>query len=105
MASARETRIYRSLHGAPMLAGVPVHYALVLVGAAVVVGVGLIPVSKLLGLVVITAVLLTWAGLAMVFAQDRVQVPLFFLRLRHRFTGRITSYSRSYQVVRFDGGE
>lgn len=105
MLAARETRIYRSLHGAPMLTGVPVHYALVLVGLAVVVGVGLIPVSKLLGLIVVVAVLLAWAGLAVVFSRDRVQVPLFFLRLRHRFAGRISSYSPSYQVVRFEGGE
>jgi hypothetical protein len=87
-----------------MLAGVPVHYALVLVGLAVVVGVGLIAVSKTLGLLVITAVLLAWAGLAMVFAQDRVQVPLFFLRLRYRFAARINSYRPSYQILRIDEG-
>lgn len=104
MLAARETRIYRSLHGAPMLAGVPVHYVLVLVGLAVVVGVGLIPVSKLLGAAVIAGVLAVWAGLVMVFSRDRVQVPLFFLRLRHRFAGRITSYSPSYQTVRFEDG-
>src|SRR5262245_58298529 len=105
MLGAREARIYRSLHGAPMLAGVPVHYLLVLVGLAVVVGVGLIPVSKLLGVAVVGAVLTAWAGLGMVFSRDRVQVPLFFLRLRHRFADRITSYSPSYQTVRWAGSE
>lgn len=100
MPEPRRTRIYRSLHGAPMLAGVPVHYALVLVGLAVVVGVGLVPVSKLLGFTIAAVVLFAWGGLGLVFAQDRVQVPLFSLRLRHRFASRITSYSPSYQRVR-----
>ena len=77
--------IYRSLHGAPMLAGVPAHYALTLMGVA--------------ALRVVGGVLLTWGLLAFVFAQDRVQVPLYFLRLFHRFPRRITSYSRSYQRV------
>jgi hypothetical protein len=87
-----------------MLAGVPVHYALVLVGLAVVLGVGLVPVSKLLGFGVMALVLFVWGGLSLVFAQDRVQVPLFFLRRRYRFAARITSFSPSYQSVRVANG-
>ncbi len=91
--------MYRSLHGAPMLAGVPAHYALVLVGVAALLGFGIMAVDKIVGLGVVAAVLLLWAVMAIVFAQDRVQVPLFVLRLVHRFPQRITSYSRSRQRV------
>lgn len=91
--------LYRSLHGAPMLAGVPAHYALVLVGVATLLGFGVMAVDKIVGLGVVVGVVLVWAVMAVVFAQDRVQVPLFVLRLFHRFPRRITSYSRSRQSV------
>jgi hypothetical protein len=91
--------MYRSLHGAPMLVGVPAHYALVLVGVAALLGFGVMAVDKIVGLGVVAAVLLVWAVMAIVFAQDRVQVPLFVLRLFHRFPRRITSYSRSRQRI------
>ncbi len=91
--------LYRSLHGAPMLAGIPAHYALVLVGVAALLGFGIMAVDKIAGIAVVTSVLLLWTVMAIVYAQDRVQVPLFVLRLFHRFPGRITSYSRSRQRV------
>jgi hypothetical protein len=97
--STQTTPIYRSLHGAPMLAGVPAHHALVLVGIAALLGFGVMAVDKVVGLSVVAAVLLLWAILAFVFSQDRVQVPLFLLRLFHRFPRRITSYSRSRQRI------
>jgi type IV secretory pathway VirB3-like protein len=96
---AKESPMYRSLHGAPMLAGVPAHYALVLVGVAALLGFGVIAVDKIVGLGVVAAVLVVWAVMAIVFAQDRVHVPLFVLRLFHRFPRRITSYSRSRQRI------
>ena len=82
-----------------MLGGVPAHYTILLVGAAALLGFGLMSVDKVLGLSVVVAVLVTWGLLAVVFGKDRVQVPLFFLRLFHRFPRKITSYSRSYQRV------
>jgi hypothetical protein len=85
-----------------MLAGVPAHYALVLMGVAALLGFGLMSFDKIVGLSVVGGVLLAWGLLAFVFAQDRVQVPLFLLRLFHRFPRRITSYSRSYQRVVFE---
>jgi hypothetical protein len=91
--------LYRSLHGAPMLGGIPAHYALVLMGTATLLGFGLLPVSKVVGFAVVAAVLAIWGGLGVVFGQDRVQVPLFVLRLVHRFPRRITSYCRSRQRV------
>jgi type IV secretory pathway VirB3-like protein len=97
--STESAPIYRSLHGAPMLAGLPAHYALILVGVAALMGFGVMAIDRIVGLSVVGAVLLLWAVLAFVFSQDRVQVPLFLLRLFHRFPRRITSYSRSRQRV------
>jgi len=95
-----EKAIYRSLHSAPMLGGIPAPYALALVGAAALGGlVVFMAIDKLLGVLSIGAVLIAWGVLAMVFAQDRVQVPLFWLRLFHRFPARISSFSPSYQRV------
>ncbi len=93
------TPIYRTLHGAPMLAGVPAHYALVLAGTAALLGFGLMSLTRVGGLLVVFAVLVTWGALALVYGQDRVAVPLFVLRLFHRFPRRIVSYSRSAQRV------
>jgi type IV secretory pathway VirB3-like protein len=97
--STESNPLYRSLHGAPMLAGVPAHYALVLVGVAALLGFGVMAVDRIIGIGVVVGVLLIWAVMAIVFAQDRVHVPLFVLRLFHRFPRRITSYSRSRQRV------
>lgn len=91
--------LYRALHGAPMLGGIPAPYALMLVGVGALVGVGLVSWSKLIGLGVLLAVFITWGVLAFVYGQDRVQVPLLLLRLFHRFPRRITSYSPSIQHV------
>ena len=95
-----ERAIYRSLHSAPMLGGIPAPYALALVGAAALGGlVVFMAIDKLLGTITVGAVLAAWGALAAIFAQDRVQVPLFWLRLVHRFPARISSYSPSYQRV------
>jgi hypothetical protein len=82
-----------------MLAGVPAHYALVLIGLAALLGFGVMALDKIVGLAVVATVLLVWGVMAIVFAQDRVQVPLFVLRLFHQFPRRITSYSRSKQRI------
>jgi hypothetical protein len=94
--SARRTPIYRSLHGAPMLAGVPVHYLLGLLGLGVVVGVGGMFASRLVGLVGLLVVGSLWSGLGLVFGRDRVVVPILLLRLRFRFPAAISSYAPSY---------
>jgi hypothetical protein len=104
--TARQTPIYRTLHGAPMLAGVPVHYLLLLLGGAVVGGVGGMFASRLVGVCGLVVVGAVWAGLGIVFGRDRVVVPILILRLRHRFPPSISSYARSYlrvQVV--EGGD
>ena len=102
---ARRTPMYRSLHGAPILAGVPVPYLLGLLALAVVGGVGTMFVSRLAGVVGILTVVLAWGALGFVFARDRVVVPIFLLRLRHRFPPAISSYARSYLRVEVVEGE
>lgn len=91
--------IYRTLHGAPMLGGVPAPYALGLVATAALLGFGMMSLTRTGGLVIVLGVLVTWGLLALVYGQDRVAVPLLVLRLRHRFPRRIVSYSRSAQRV------
>jgi hypothetical protein len=97
--AARRTALYRSLHGAPILAGVPVHYLLALLGVGVVGGVGAMFLSRLVGLVCLLMVGSAWAALGFVFGRDRVVVPIVLLRLRYRFPAGISSYARSYLRV------
>jgi hypothetical protein len=97
---AEPTPIYRSLHSAPMLGGVPAPIALALVAAAAVGGLVVFSaIDKLLGVLSIAMVGAIWGVLAAVFAQDRVQVPLFWLRLFHRFPARVSSFSPSLKRV------
>ncbi len=103
MADARRTPIYRLLHGAPMLGGIPAHYVLVLLGVATVFGLGAMSVSKMVGIVVLCLVGLTWMALAFVYGQDRARVSLMLLRLRYRFARRIDSYSPSGLSVQIEG--
>lgn len=95
MSDARRTPVYRLLHGAPMLGGIPAHYLLVLLGVATVFGLEAMSVSKMVGIVVLCLVGLTWMALAFVYGQDRARVPLMLLRLRYRFARRIDSYGPS----------
>jgi hypothetical protein len=92
--------MYRSLHGAPILAGVPLQYLLGLLGAGVVGGVGAMFASRLAGLVGLGAVVAAWGGLGVLFGRDRVVVPTFVLRLRYRIPARIASYAPSYLGLR-----
>ncbi len=102
MPEGQRTPIYRLLHGAPMLAGVPAHYLLALLGVATVFGLGGLSVSKPIGLVVLGVVVVAWMGLAFVHGQDRARVPLMFLRLRYRFARRLESYAPSGIKVRVE---
>jgi hypothetical protein len=102
MAEGQRTPIYRLLHGAPMLAGVPAHYVLVLLGVATVFGLGGMSVSKTAGLVVLGLVVVGWMVLAFVYGQDRARVPLMLLRIRYRFARRLESYSPSGLRVRVE---
>lgn len=102
MAEVQRTPIYRLLHGAPMLAGVPAHHLLLLLGVATVFGLGGLSVSKTAGLVVLAAVVVAWTALAFVYGHDRTRVPLLLLRLRHRFPSRLESYGPSNITVRVE---
>jgi len=103
MSDARRTPIYRLLHGAPMLGGIPAHYVLVLLGVATLFGLGAMSVSKMVGIVVLSLVGMTWMALAFVYGQDRARVPLMLLRLRYHFARRIDSYSPSGVSVQIEG--
>jgi hypothetical protein len=105
VAYGKRTPIYRLLHGAPMLAGIPAHYVLILLGVATVFGLGVMSISKMFGLVVLCLVGATWMGLAFIFGQDRARVPLMLLRLRYRFAKKLDSYSPSGVSVRIDERE
>ncbi len=105
MAEGQRTPIYRLLHGAPMLAGVPAHYLLVLLGVATVFGLGGMSVSKTIGLAVFAFVVVAWMGLAFVHGQDRTRVVLMVLRLRYPFPRCLDSYAPSEVRVYVDDGE
>jgi hypothetical protein len=93
--SANYARIYRTLHGSPMLAGVPAHLALALLATACLGGFGLMMVSNLAGLLVVVGVAGAWAVIGFVYSQDRVAMSMFALRRLYRFLPVVTSYTRS----------
>ena len=105
MAEELRTPIYRLLHGAPMLAGVPAHQLLIMLGVATVFGLGGLSVSKTAGLVVLGFVVVSWMGLAFVYGQDRTRVVLMVLRLRYPFARCLDSYAPSGVRVDVDDGE
>ena len=95
----RETFIYRHLHGAPEIMGIPVHQALLLVAGGTL---GALLVNQWSGAAAIVWALATAAcGLVLhlVHAQDRIVLPMLRLRLRYRFRLRVTSFAPSYQRV------
>jgi hypothetical protein len=95
----REALIYRYLHGAPMVFGIPVHLVLAL---ATVGTLGALLVNQWSGAWAITFALgAIGAGfvLHLVNAQDRIVLPVLKLRLRHRFQDRVSSFAPSYQRV------
>jgi uncharacterized membrane protein YtjA (UPF0391 family) len=102
MANERRTPIYRLLHGAPMLGGVPAHYVILLLGVAAVFGLGGMSVHKATGVAILCMVGLTWLVLAFIYGQDRVRVPLMLLRLLHRFARRTDSYSPGQIRIRIE---
>lgn len=95
----RETAIYRSLHGAPMVFGLPVHLILVIFSVGSITALLVNQFSGWMALGVVAVIGLVWAVLAMIYSQDRVAVPMFFLSFRGRFYGRISSFAPSYQRV------
>jgi hypothetical protein len=95
----REAFIYRHLHGAPQVLGVPVHQALILVGVGTL---GSLLVNQWSGVAAIGFALAAAAfGLVLnlVHGQDRIVLAVLRLRMRHRFQSRVASYAPSYQRV------
>jgi hypothetical protein len=88
-----------------MLAGIPAHYVLVLMGFGTVFGLGTMSLDKTSGVVVVLLDLLAWLVLAFVYGQDRTRVPLLLLRLRYRFAKRLDSFSPSGVKVRIEEEE
>jgi hypothetical protein len=62
-------------------------------------GFGLMMMSSVAGFTLLLGVVATWVCLAFTFRQDRVAIPLFLLRRRHRFPAVISSFTRSYARV------
>jgi hypothetical protein len=95
----RETLIYRTLHGAPMVLGIPVHLVLALAAVGTL---GALLVNQWSGAWAI-AFALGSIGVGFVLhlvnAQDRIVLPVLKLRLRHRFQDRVSSFAPSYQRV------
>ena len=95
----REAFIYRHLHGAPEILGIPVHQVLLLVAAGTL---GALLINQWSGAAAVAwALALAALGLVLhlVHAQDRIVLPMLRLRLRYRFRLRVTSFAPSYQRV------
>jgi hypothetical protein len=92
-------RVYRHLHGSPMLAGVPAHVVLILLGVGCLGGFGVMSLSKPAGFTVLGVVIAAWVVIAFACSQDRVAVPLAALRLAKRFPPVISSFTRGYPRV------
>jgi len=95
----REAFIYRHLHGAPLVLGMPVHQVLVLVAVGTL---GALLVNQWSGAWAIAwglAAVACGLVLHVVHAQDRIVLPMLKLRLQHRFQARVASYAPSYQRV------
>lgn len=96
----RETLIYKSLAGAPMLVGLPVHILLILVVVGIL---SIFILNLVLGWLaaLISAVCLAcvWGFLGFIYSQDQTAVPIFLLSLRNVFKKKINSFAPSYQTV------
>jgi hypothetical protein len=92
--------MYRVVHGWPMLGGVPVPTFLVLMLIGIV---GVFAASMLSGVTAAGFVVVldgaAWAGLAWLFRQDQVAVPLFFVHRRIRLRAVMSSYSPSLASI------
>lgn len=99
----RQTLIYKTLSGAPMLMGVPIHVLLILIVGGTL---GIFAINLIVGWIgaVLIVLLLggVWGLLSYIYGQDQTAVPFFFLKLRQTFKKKINSFAPSYQVVRFE---
>lgn len=100
MGSERQTLIYKTLSGAPMLAGMPIHVLLILV----VSGMLTIFINNLIfgwvgALVGVLLMGSAWGLLGFIYGQDQTAVPFFFLSLRNVFKNKINSFAPSYQTL------
>lgn len=91
-------RIYRSLHGSPMLGGLPILGTLSMLGVVILGTFTVKAIAGLLGaLVFIVAGMGLWGFLAFLYGQDRVFMPMFIIKLSTRFAPRTDSYAPSAQ--------
>ena len=93
-------RMYRTVHGWPMLLGVPIPAFLLLTLAGIV---GVFAASMLGGLITVGLVavgaVLSWLSLALVFRQDQVTFPLTVVARRARLGTIIASFNPSWVRV------
>jgi hypothetical protein len=90
-------RMYRVVHGWPMIGGLPAPLFLLMMTFAIL---GSFGASMLIGLtavgVVVLVVATSWLGLVWLFRQDQAAVPLFFVKRRTRLRGIISSFNPSW---------
>lgn len=95
-------RLYRVVHGWPMLAGLPVPLFLLLVVCGIFGAFGVRLMGG--GITVVAFVILgvggLWLGLSWLMRQDQTSAPLFLVRLRATLRPVISSYSPSRTRVR-----
>jgi hypothetical protein len=98
--NAAWARMYRVVHGWPMLGGIPVPLFLVLMLVGIV---GIFAASMFSGVtaagIVVVADGAVWIGLAWLFRQDQVSVPLFFVQRRMRERAVMSSYCPSWATI------
>ena len=97
-------RLYRVVHGWPMLAGLPVPLFLLLMVCGIfgAFGARLMGGGLTLVAIVVGVVGGLWLGLSWLMRQDQVSVPLFFVRRRTALRSVISSYSPSWTRMGLD---
>jgi hypothetical protein len=90
-------RMYRVVHGWPMLAGLPIPLFLLVMLAGIL---GVFGASMFGGLtavaLAVAGAFLWWGGLTLLFRQDQAAAALLLLRRRARLAGVIASFSPSW---------
>jgi hypothetical protein len=90
-------RMYRVVHGWPMIGGLPAPLFLAMMAFAIV---GSFGASMLSGLTAVGAVVLSvaasWLGLGWAFRQDQVALPLLIVKRRTRLKEIISSFNPSW---------
>jgi hypothetical protein len=90
-------RMYRVVHGWPMIGGLPAPLFLAMMAYAILGSFGASMISGLTAVgVVVLSVATSWLGLGWLFRQDQAALPLFFVKRRTRLKKIISSFNPSW---------